>query len=71
MQKHWSPTKLKYVQNKKLDKFLQEIVDVCHKYGYCIEHEDSLGSFIIRRGTNHEWFMEAMDNTQEKRQEKK
>ena len=71
MQKHWSKTKGKFIQNKKLDEFLDDLAKLCDNYGYCIEHEDHQGGFIISRGTDHSWIMAAMDNTQKKKEEKK
>ena len=71
MKKYWSATKQKFVQNKKLDEFLDELAELCDEYGYCIEHEDLHGGFIISRGTDHSWIMAATDNTQEKKEEKK
>lgn len=54
-----------YIENEKVDKFLQEIADVCRKHGYSISHEDGHGAFEIEdfSESNVEWLMAAADNT--------
>lgn len=54
-----------FIENEKIDKFLEEIIAVCRKWGFSISHEDGHGSFEIEDflESNAEWLMSATDNT--------
>lgn len=45
MTERWSHDK--YVELKKVDDFLNEIIEVSKKHGMSISHEDGHGSFIV------------------------
>jgi hypothetical protein len=62
MVERWGVETGKKVENEQVDKFLQEIVSVCKKYGLSISHEDTHGSFIIEAydESNIEWLMSAL-----------
>lgn len=51
------------VPQKHID-FLRDIEDVCKKYGLCISHEDSHGSFLIEEysETMVNWLKDAAIN---------
>ena len=50
------------VENKEVDAFLKEIVEVCKEHGFSLSHEDTHGAFIVERydKDNIQWLMEAM-----------
>lgn len=50
------------VENPDVDKFVEELIDVCHKYGMCLSHEDLQGSFIVRNLDDNfiAWLRHAM-----------
>ena len=53
-------------ENKRIDNFLDEIVELCKKYNLVIEHEDSHGAFEISDLDKDEdfcWLREAYDGT--------
>ena len=37
----------KLLENKRVDRFLDEVLEVCKKHGLSISHEDGHGSFLI------------------------
>lgn len=61
----WNPKKREEVENKKIDDFLQEVILVCRKHGFSIEHEDSQGTFQVVDffAPAADWLLEAHDNT--------
>ena len=65
MPQHWSQIRQEYVNNEKLDKFLELITNICETHGYAISHEDTQGAFIIVPWSqgSPEWLMNAFDNT--------
>ncbi len=54
--------KFEPVENKKVDAFLKEIIEVCKKRGFSLSHEDTHGAFIVEEydEDNIQWLMEAM-----------
>lgn len=54
------------IKSPGVDLFLREIDKVCKKHGYCIEHEDTQGAFIIEKlSKDHDtgWLMDASIGT--------
>ena len=45
----WSDKENKKIEAKLVDAFLNEVHAVCKKHGFCIEHEDSHGGFLIEK----------------------
>jgi len=45
----WNNKESKELDSPKVDAFLAEVHEVCKKHGFCIEHEDSQGGFIIEK----------------------
>jgi hypothetical protein len=54
--------KFEPVENKEVDAFLKEIVEVCKEHGFSLSHEDTHGAFIVEKydKDNIQWLMEAM-----------
>jgi hypothetical protein len=52
-------------ENKKIDEFLADVIEVCKKHGLSISHEDGHGSFnIVKYDENTvDWLMDASDYT--------
>lgn len=48
-------------EDQQIDNFLNDIVQVCRKYGLSISHEDEHGSFIVTDydKTYSEWLLAA------------
>jgi len=64
--KRWNSKQLDWVENKKIDCFLDEIIKVCGKHGLAISHEDGHGAFEvvnIEKG-DFKWLKDASDNTE-------
>lgn len=63
--KRWNKTKKEFIENPKIDKFIDEIVKVCQKHKMSISHEDLYGCFTIEKlnKRNISWFNGAADNT--------
>ncbi len=54
--------KFESVENKEVDAFLKEIIEVCKEHGLSLSHEDTHGAFIVEKydKDNIQWLMEAM-----------
>lgn len=52
----WNDKERKRMDSPKVDAFLAEIHEVCKKHGFCIEHEDSHGGFIVEKYDGDEDF---------------
>jgi len=65
--KRWSRKNSDYIQNDKIDKFIEDIKAVCKKHDLSISHEDCQGSFKIEpfSDDNIEWLQNATDDTEE------
>lgn len=52
------------IEDKKVDKFLDEIIEVCKKHNMSISHEDFQGSFLIENfdKDNINWLYNAAIN---------
>ena len=52
----------KYIEDSKVDSFLNEIVDVCKKHGLSISHEDGHGAFMVVPLSPHcvEWIKQSL-----------
>lgn len=63
--KRWNSATSGYVENAKVDAFLEEIVAVCQKHGMSISHEDGHGSFLIEKYSEmtRDWLLDAHDET--------
>jgi len=50
------------IENKKVDAFLREIVEVCKEHGFSLSHEDTHGAFVVEKyeEENIQWLMDAM-----------
>jgi hypothetical protein len=59
--KRWSKKLKILIEDKEVDKFLEDITNVCKKYNFSISHEDLHGSFIIceYHEDNTNWLMNA------------
>ena len=60
--KRWDRRKRCDVENVDVDAFIDDVNDVCRKYGMSIGHEDSHGGFVIYALTDEsdlEWFSDA------------
>lgn len=60
----WVPKKGKFVEEKKVDDFILEVIEVCKKHKMSIGHEDPHGSFVVHKFSQKsaEWLMEAEDD---------
>jgi len=45
----WDYKENKKKDSPKVDAFLADIHEICKKHGFCIEHEDQHGGFIIEQ----------------------
>ncbi len=63
--KRWSKQEGERVENAKIDEFLLEVIAVCKKHGFSINHEDMHGAFVIEDYDDayDEWLKEAHTNT--------
>lgn len=54
-----------YKENKEVDNFIREIIEVCKKHGMSISHEDDHGAFEIVKynDSDAKWFSDAIDAT--------
>ena len=61
MEERWDCFLKRQVENKKVDKFLVDIVKVYKKHKLSLAHEDSQGSFLIEKISkdNIEWIKGA------------
>lgn len=52
------------IQRPHIDKFLDELADLCRRYDLTISHEDHHGSFLIQDYSreNIEWILDASDD---------
>ena len=59
--------KKEYLENKRADKFLNDIKEVCKKHNMSISHEDFQGGFIITsyNDSNIKWLFDARIEYQE------
>jgi len=50
------------IENKEVDAFLREIVEVCKEHGFSLSHEDTHGAFVVEKYEegNIQWLMDAM-----------
>lgn len=64
--KRWSHKKGDYIENAKIDAFIEEIIKVCKKHKFSIGHEDGHGAFEIEKfsESNAGWLRNAHDLTQ-------
>ncbi|HMQ52174.1 MAG TPA: hypothetical protein PKE64_20510 [Anaerolineae bacterium] len=62
MMERWNIETGQAVENEAIDKFLQEVVSICSKYGFSISHEDTHGAFVIEAydQAKAEWLMNAL-----------
>jgi len=37
------------IENKEVDAFLREIVEVCKEHGFSLSHEDTHGAFVVEK----------------------
>ncbi len=59
--KRWDIKKSEYVESARMDSFLSEIHELCKKHGFCIEHEDTHGAFVVEQYNDDKDF-EWLDN---------
>lgn len=61
--KRWDNNTKSYIEDVKIDEFLNEINEVCKKHGFSISHEDGHGAFEIEKFDENEfhinWLMNA------------
>lgn len=64
--KRYSIKYKKYIENNKIDKFLEEIESISKKYDLSISHEDTQGGFEIEKykESNIDWLKSASDATE-------
>jgi len=64
--KRWNNRANDRTENKKIDAFLAEVIEVCKKHGMSISHEDAHGAFIVEPfdEASVKWLMDAQDGTQ-------
>ena len=50
------------IENKQVDAFLREIVEVCKEHGFSLSHEDTHGAFVVEKYEegNIQWLVDAM-----------
>ena len=46
----WNKQTSEYEELPKVDAFINEVIEVCKKHGFCIGHEDEDGAFVIYDG---------------------
>jgi len=65
--RRWSTIQRGTVSNLKIDAFLTEVLKICKKHRFAIDHEDSHGSFIVVPWDKGEpdWLFNATDGTDE------
>ena len=65
--KRWNTTNRKNETNKKIDDYLNEIIEISKKHGFSISHQDRHGSFEIRKYDQSltEWLLGANDTSGE------
>jgi len=58
-------------ENKKVDRFIEDVIKVCKNYGFSISHEDSFGAFEITDINKHdiEWLRCAHYDPQQEAKE--
>lgn len=61
----WSNRKGDRIGNKKIDAFIEEVIEVSKKHGFSISHEDGHGAFVIEKfsESNASWLRHAADAT--------
>lgn len=61
----WNKQKGEFLKNEKIDRFIEEINNVCVKHNLSISHEDNHGVFIIEEYSDHNitWLKAAVDGT--------
>jgi hypothetical protein len=63
--KRWSKRKRADHENVAIDQFIEDVIRVCKKHGYSIEHEDAHGAFEVVPFNDDasEWLRAAADAT--------
>lgn len=61
----WNNKHADYRENPAVDRFLEEVVEVCRKHGMSIGHEDGHGAFQVEplEESSLSWLMSASDLT--------
>ena len=62
---HYNPDRKTYVKNERIDRFLEEIIDVCKRHDLTLSHENKEGAFEIENFDHQtiEWLKAAFDKT--------
>lgn len=57
----WSEKEDKFIKSPNVSAFLTELLEVCHKHGIGISHQDGQGSFIFEKTSPDldEWISSA------------
>jgi hypothetical protein len=65
--KRWNTKTGDKRRNKKVDKFLDEVLAVCKKHGFSISHQDRYGAFEVTKHNYdfHRWLKVAHDRTED------
>jgi len=65
--KRWTLADDKDLENERIDKFLEEIIEVSRRHGLSLSHEDRQGKFVVQKYSqdNAEWLIGADDDTNE------
>lgn len=53
--KRWNCKTKQYEVIYNVDKFIEEVIDICKMRGYSIEHEDGYGAFEIAQGVDESY----------------
>lgn len=63
--KRWASSKGDYIEDAKIDAFIEEVIKVCKRHRFSIGHEDGHGAFEIEKfnDSNAGWLRDAHDNT--------
>jgi len=62
--KRWSATKGMDIENARIDKFLEEVIEVSKRHGLSLSHEDRHGAFVVEKYShdNADWLLGAFDD---------
>lgn len=65
--KHWNPNKQGYVENPRIDAFIQDIIAVCKKHRLSLTNEETGAGYVVRPydETVNLYLVEAWDQTEE------
>jgi hypothetical protein len=55
----WNGNTSEFLENRRVDAFLEDLFDLCEKHGLWLSHEDTHGAFVVTDEDTSEWIADA------------